>query len=126
MERVRKAMWFRSATSIGAAPHRIQHICADAINKFAKSHLSKVTSHKLFKDGERVTVHCYVNDDHMTFDPPMHSVRSVASQDSNGGMGLELFTNGKDSLGSFSLDGAYLQNGKLILTRRYSGGPTWR
>lgn len=100
-----------------------------ATMEFASCHLAKMTTSDFLEDGEWAGFYSmsYGPDECMSFDPPMHGIRFVATATSNSPTTLDLHGTGEDGIAAFDLKGKIVPGtGQIFLRKVYSGGsPTW-
>ena len=113
-----------------------EHPFAEAPLSFVRtSHLAVTTSPKYLEDAEWIGIYTLsfpllraARRRDLDFDPPMHDIRFKATQSSGDPHLSDLCAGGRDSVGSFTLDGIVnRESGFLELHKTYQGGsPTWR
>ena len=99
-----------------------------AVAEFASCHLAKMTTADFLEDGEWTGYYAmsYGLDGSVKFDPPMHSIRFVATANSDSPTTLNLHGVGKDGIGDFDLDGKLVpETGQVLLKKRYWVSITW-
>ena len=96
-------------------------------------HLAKMTTVDFLEDGEWAGFYSISysprrgRGESAYFDPPMHSIRFVATAQSSDPTALSLQGTGEDAIGAFDLEGKIApETGNISLRKTYSGGsPVW-
>ena len=99
---------------------------------FLSCHLAKMTTVDFLEDGEWAGFYSMSYSTHrqgefISFDPPMHGIRFVATAQCGDPTVLSLKGTGKDAIDDFDLEGKLAPGtGNINLRKTYSGGsPTW-
>ncbi|CAD6574884.1 MAG: hypothetical protein ASARMPRED_006960 [Alectoria sarmentosa] len=98
----------------------------NATTELASCHLAKMTTADFLEDGEWAGYYSYGLGGSGGFDPPMHSIRFVATANSDSPTTLNLHGVGTDGIGSFDLDGKLVpETGQVLLKKVYWASITW-